>query len=186
VIRKVVGTLFVVGLGLVAPACGGGEAADPPDVPGATGSGEAASANVPGPAGGVLSVLAADDRFSTLYRILTEDAEEHFVGYMTYVDWNHTVFAPTDQAFDDLGAAVLAKLLAGPPRTLTRVLDCHILPELVPEDDLRPGEVQPIQCEWPVVRGPEGVRVGPARIVEADIEASNGIVHAVDTVLFAP
>jgi hypothetical protein len=154
---------------LLAPGCGGGEDAAPSDVP--------------GPEGGVLAVLAGDGRFDILYRILTQDAEEHFVGYMSYMDWNHTVFAPTDDAFDDLSAERLDELLAGPPRTLTRVLDCHIVPELVPEDDLKPGQLHPIQCEWTVERGADGVRVGQARIVDPDIKASNGIVHAVDTVL---
>lgn len=146
----------------------------------------AAPVDAPGPPGGVLSVLAADDRFETLYRIVTEEAEEHFVGYMSYVDWNHTVFAPTDEAFENLDGGVLDELLDGPPRTLTRVLDCHILPELVPEDDIRTGELRPIQCEWPVERDRVGVRIGPARIVDGDIEATNGIVHAVDTVLLEP
>jgi uncharacterized surface protein with fasciclin (FAS1) repeats len=152
----------------------------------ACGGDGAAPSEVPGPEGGVLAVLAADGRFDTLYRIFTEDAEEHFVGYMSYADWNHTVFAPTDEAFDALMPGRLEELLAGPPRTLTRVLDCHIVPELVPEEDLQPGELRPIQCEWPVERGRDGVRIGLARIIDADIEASNGIVHAVDAVLLEP
>lgn len=159
---------------LVAAGCGGAPEAA-----------EQTEPAVPGPEGGVLAVLAADTRLETLYRLVTAEAEDHFVGFMSFPDWNHTLFAPTDEAFEALPEGVLDELLAGPPGELTRLLDCHIIPDPVAAADL-PAEIDPIRCTWPVERDGGEIRVGPATILEADVPASNAVVHVVDAVLWEP
>ena len=151
-----------------------------------SGCGGEARPAAPGPEGGVLAVLAADTRFETLYSLLTAEGQEHFVGYMSYFDWNHTLFAPTDQAFDGLPDGLLDDLLAGPPGRLSRLLDCHIVPDPPLTAAELPDEIEPIRCTWPVEREGAEIRVGPARVIEADVRASNAVIHVVDAVLLAP
>jgi uncharacterized surface protein with fasciclin (FAS1) repeats len=160
---------------LVAAGCGGGPEAA-----------EQTEPAVPGPDGGVLAVLAADPRLETLYRLITAEGQEHFVGYMSYFDWNHTLFAPTDEAFEALPDGVLDGILAGPPGELARLLDCHIVPDPPLTAAELPDEIDPIRCTWPVERDGGQIRVGPATILEADVPASNAVVHVVDAVLWEP
>ncbi|HRX88926.1 MAG TPA: fasciclin domain-containing protein [Steroidobacteraceae bacterium] len=97
-----------------------------------------------------------------------------------------TVFAPTDEAFGKLPAADLAALMLPENKDkLVRVLSLHVIPgkamdqyslKRVRSVDTVAGEtIHPA-----LVRG--RLRVNDARIT-ADVDASNGVIHAIDRVL---
>jgi uncharacterized surface protein with fasciclin (FAS1) repeats len=95
-----------------------------------------------------------------------------------------TVFAPTDTAFEALPAGTLDELLAD-PESLANVLTYHVVEGAYMAADLSDGmtitTVQGQDLEVSI----EGdvVMVGDAEVTVADVEASNGYVHVIDTVL---
>ena len=103
-----------------------------------------------------------------------------------------TVFAPTEEAF----AAALAALdmtaedLLGDVELLTAVLTYHVLPTAAPAEVVLTLDGQSVAT----VNGAEvqisidggAVMVNDATVVTADIEASNGVIHVIDTVLLPP
>jgi uncharacterized surface protein with fasciclin (FAS1) repeats len=94
-----------------------------------------------------------------------------------------TVFAPTDAAFAKLPPGTLEALLADKAK-LTQVLTYHVVPGKVMAADVaklstvRTVQGQPVQ----IATGP-GVRINDANVVKADVEASNGVIHVIDSVI---
>ncbi len=104
-------------------------------------------------------------------------------------DGPFTVFAPTDEAFAALPAGTLEALLAD-KAALTAVLTYHVIPgKVMAEDVMAARQVRPATVEGSAlnVRVMNGyVRVDDARVVQADIEASNGVIHVIDRVVLPP
>lgn len=98
-----------------------------------------------------------------------------------------TVFAPRDAAFEALGADVVDALLAsGNEALLQKVLTYHVVPSARLEAaDLRDGQlVSTLQGDLLEIGISNGtVTVNGATVVQADVEASNGIAHVIDGVL---
>jgi transforming growth factor-beta-induced protein len=97
-----------------------------------------------------------------------------------------TVFAPTDAAFEELYAALGVTGVGDiPVATLRAVLLHHVAPgERSNDDVLGTSRIRTINRDFltPSVAG--GVAyVGGARIVIADVDASNGVIHVIDHVL---
>ncbi|MFO8006990.1 MAG: fasciclin domain-containing protein [Candidatus Brocadiia bacterium] len=94
-----------------------------------------------------------------------------------------TVFAPTDGAFSKLPADTVADLLMPQSRgELTRILTYHVVPAKIRAADLLKVD------SATTVHGADltfGLTVMPddATVTKADIECSNGVIHAVDTVM---
>jgi uncharacterized surface protein with fasciclin (FAS1) repeats len=100
-----------------------------------------------------------------------------------------TVFAPTDAAFAKLPGGTVESLLRPENRArLQAILTYHVLPGRVAAGDLAGRRLSPATVEGRTVSvdGRDGVRVNGARVVTADVMASNGIVHVIDTVLMPP
>lgn len=99
-----------------------------------------------------------------------------------------TVFAPTDEAFAKLPAEVLEAALADPEGLLTQVLLYHVVPGKVMSTDLSDGlEAATAQGEPVTFTIGDGVAmVNDANIVAADVAASNGVIHVIDTVILPP
>ncbi|MCS6827207.1 MAG: fasciclin domain-containing protein [Caldilinea sp.] len=99
-----------------------------------------------------------------------------------------TVFAPTDDAFAKLPAGTIDALLADPTGDLTQILLYHVVPGKVMSTDLSDGlEASTLQGGTVVFTlGDGGAKVNDANIVAADIEASNGVIHVIDSVLLPP
>lgn len=95
-----------------------------------------------------------------------------------------TVFAPTDAAFDKLPAGALQGLLAD-RAALRNVLTYHVVAgELTASALQGRSYVTTVQGQRLPVRVMNGsVMVGNATVVAADVDASNGVIHAIDTVL---
>ena len=94
-----------------------------------------------------------------------------------------TVFAPTDEAFEALPEGALDELLAN-PEELSSVLTYHVVPGAVMSGDLEDGmtaeTVNGAEVEFTIG---DSVMVNGATVTTPDIEASNGVIHVIDTVL---
>ncbi len=93
-----------------------------------------------------------------------------------------TVFAPTDEAFAKVPKAQLDALLADKAK-LSKVLTYHVVPGAVMAKDVKPGAVKTVEGSNLTLATNGGVTVNGAKVVTADVKASNGVIHAVDTVL---
>jgi len=97
-----------------------------------------------------------------------------------------TVFAPTDAAFAALPEGTVADLLK--PENidaLTAILTYHVLSGKVMAADIS-GQMlmaETVQGSAVSVNAMEGVMINGANVVQADIEASNGVIHVIDAVL---
>ena len=93
-----------------------------------------------------------------------------------------TVFAPTDAAFAKVPKAKLDALMAD-KAALTKVLTYHVVPGKVMAADVKPGKVKTVEGQELTVTTKGGVMVDNAKVVATDVVASNGVIHAIDTVL---
>jgi uncharacterized surface protein with fasciclin (FAS1) repeats len=94
-----------------------------------------------------------------------------------------TVLAPTDEAFAKLPAGALDALLKDSAK-LKSVLNYHIVSGAMKFNDMKQGEVMTLQGTTAsfTVTGAE-VHVNGARVTQHDILASNGVIHAIDSVI---
>jgi uncharacterized surface protein with fasciclin (FAS1) repeats len=94
-----------------------------------------------------------------------------------------TVFAPTDDAFAKLPPGTVQTLVQNPPQ-LARILKFHVVSGKLTQADLAKlgivtsleGATIPIDCST-------GFEVKNSTVVAADIDADNGIIHVIDTVI---
>ncbi len=101
-----------------------------------------------------------------------------------------TVFAPTDAAFAALPPGTVEDLLKPKNKAkLAAILKYHVLPGAVKAGDVagkklsvKTAEGQPVSVDGTMF----GVQVNDAHVVQADIMASNGVIHVVDKVLLPP
>ena len=97
-----------------------------------------------------------------------------------------TVFAPTNEAFDALPAGELDRLLQpANKKELQTILKNHVVSGEVMASDLSDGQqVETLAGETVTVSiDGDTVKIGDATVTQADVEASNGVVHIVDTVI---
>lgn len=95
-----------------------------------------------------------------------------------------TAFAPTDEAFDNLFSVVNPSGLTN--EQIGFILFYHVLFGEVPSSALEPTQAVPTAAEELIyiTAGAEGVTVnGAAQVIAADVDASNGVIHVIDTVL---
>lgn len=98
----------------------------------------------------------------------------------------YTVFAPTDQAFDKLPKNQLDDLLKPENKAwLIAILQLHIVAGHVKSgfSGGKPATLKSVQGEDLSVDTAQGLRVNQSRVVERDLEASNGVIHSIDAVL---
>lgn len=93
-----------------------------------------------------------------------------------------TVFAPTDEAFAKVPKADLDALLKDKAK-LTAVLTYHVVPGKVMAKDVKAGNAKTVQGSDITLATTGGVTVNNAKVVKADVGASNGVIHVIDTVL---
>jgi uncharacterized surface protein with fasciclin (FAS1) repeats len=98
-----------------------------------------------------------------------------------------TVFAPTDAAFAKVPPDLLNSLLAN-PQQLRAVLTYHVVPGRVTAADVvRLQTARTVQGENVRINAAGGtVRINDATVTTADVAASNGVIHIIDTVLLPP
>jgi uncharacterized surface protein with fasciclin (FAS1) repeats len=100
-----------------------------------------------------------------------------------------TVFAPTDAAFAKLPAGTVESLLMPENKSkLAALLTYHVVPGRVASSDLAGVTATPatVQGGTIAVDTSAGVKVGGATVTTADVAASNGTIHVIDTVMTPP
>lgn len=97
----------------------------------------------------------------------------------------YTVFAPTDDAFAKVPHGKLDQLLKSENReTLQLLLRNHIVPGKLLSNELKNlDRTTTAQGEDLKIEARAGLWVNEARVVSPDLEASNGVLHGIDTVL---
>lgn len=102
-------------------------------------------------------------------------------------DGPFTVFAPTNDAFAALPAGTVENLLRPENRdALVNVLTYHVVPGIIRADMIagQRGRIAMVNGQFIHVDGRDGVRINrSAHVVAADIRASNGRIHVIDSVL---
>ncbi|MGG6294074.1 fasciclin domain-containing protein [Leptolyngbya sp. AN02str] len=129
-------------------------------------------------------VVANDDSFSTLEAAIQAAGAQDMLSQ----PGPYTVFAPTNEAFEALPPETLDALLQPENQEqLRQILAYHVVSGEVPSTEITPGEISTSEGQ-PLNVATEGanVIVGEARVVEPDIVASNGVIHAIDQVLLPP
>ena len=100
-------------------------------------------------------------------------------------DGPFTVFAPTNAAFNKLDPELLNNIIAT-PSLLTSLLQYHVVPGDVGSGDLSNGPVPTLLSGQTIDVNVSGGTVtlnGSSMVTEADIDASNGVIHIIDEVL---
>jgi uncharacterized surface protein with fasciclin (FAS1) repeats len=94
-----------------------------------------------------------------------------------------TVFAPTDAAFAKVPADQLTALLADPDQ-LKAVLTYHVVAgKVLAADVVKLESAKTVQGSSVAIDASDGVRVDGALVTTADVPASNGVIHVIDTVI---
>lgn len=97
-----------------------------------------------------------------------------------------TVFAPSDDAFAALPEGTVEDLVKPENKDkLTAILLLHVLPGKVMAGDVAGQVMDPATAGGATVHvdGTDGVTVDGAKVVTADIDCSNGVIHVIDAVL---
>jgi uncharacterized surface protein with fasciclin (FAS1) repeats len=95
-----------------------------------------------------------------------------------------TVFAPTDEAFAKLPEGTVEELLQPENRDkLIAVLSYHVVEGKLM---LSAQSIETLQGQSLMIKTPDSFEVNGAKVVTSDIEASNGMIHIIDSVLLPP
>lgn len=132
--------------------------------------------------GDIVDVASSNDDFSTLVEAVTAaDLAETLGGEGPF-----TVFAPTNEAFAALPAGTLDSLLQPENKEqLVQILTYHVVPGNYPASSLtgKRGSLETVEGGMLNVNGTDGVMVQDAMVITPDVMASNGVIHAIDTVM---
>ena len=130
----------------------------------------------------IVDIAASNDDFSTLVAaVQAAGLVETLKG-----DGPFTVFAPTNDAFAKLPAGTVDSLLLPENKDqLVAVLTYHVVPGAVTSDQLAGQRlnVATVQGGTVHVDGTNGVKVNKSNVTAADIIATNGVIHVIDSVL---
>lgn len=131
--------------------------------------------------GSLSSVIADSVTFSTLKRALAAAELDVVLGSKGA----YTVFAPTDEAFDKLPAGLLGKLLLPENKEKLRsLLLYHVVAGKVLAAELKDGEVKTMNGEKVKIDvDGDTVKVDDSKVFSADVQATNGVMHSIGTVL---
>jgi uncharacterized surface protein with fasciclin (FAS1) repeats len=131
----------------------------------------------------IVDIAVADGRFTTLVTaVQAAGLVDTLKGEGPF-----TVFAPTDDAFGKLPEGTIDALLNDIP-TLTDILLYHVVPGKVMAADVVDLSSATTALGKDVSIKVEGgnVMINDAQVVITDIEASNGVIHVIDTVILPP
>ncbi|MGO4386371.1 fasciclin domain-containing protein [Microvirga sp. 2YAF29] len=133
----------------------------------------------------VVDTAVAAGQFKTLAAALTE------AGLVSTLKGSgpFTVFAPTDAAFAKLPAGTVENLLKPENKDkLTAILTYHVVPgRVMAADVVKLQQAKTVNGKTlKVSTKGSGVMINDANVTKADIAASNGVIHVVDTVILPP
>lgn len=132
-------------------------------------------------AGNIVEVASGSETFSTLTQAIEAAG---LTDTLSDSSSSYTVFAPTNEAFSQLPEGTLEYLLQPENKeVLQQVLSYHVLPEAVASSEISGGEVKSLDGGLATEVSDRGVTVNNAKVINPDIEASNGVIHAINKVL---
>lgn len=99
-----------------------------------------------------------------------------------------TVFAPTDKAFAALPPGTVETLLKPENKDkLIKLLTYHVVAGEITSDKVKSGQVESLAEAMITVTVKNGkVKVNQANVIQADVDASNGVIHVIDQVIMPP
>lgn len=98
----------------------------------------------------------------------------------------YPVFAPTDEAFSKIPQDAWASISKDKAK-LEHVLAHHVIPGKVLVKEIKPGKAKTIEGDMVTLTSDNGkVTVNGANVTQSDIEAENGVIHAIDSVILPP
>ena len=100
-------------------------------------------------------------------------------------DGPFTVFAPTDDAFAKIPPQALSELLQPENKAkLTAILTYHVVPGKVTAHEVaNMNSATTLQGQALTISKQDGVKINDAKVITPDVEATNGVIHVIDTVL---
>jgi uncharacterized surface protein with fasciclin (FAS1) repeats len=100
-------------------------------------------------------------------------------------DGPFTVFAPTDEAFSKIPAETLSKLLQPENKEkLIAILTYHVVSGRVTADEVTDLEsATSLQGQTLKISTKDGLKINDAKVSTSDVQATNGVIHIIDTVL---
>lgn len=94
-----------------------------------------------------------------------------------------TVFAPTDEAFAKLPAGTVDNLLKDIPQ-LKKILTYHVVSgKVMSSDVVKLNKATTVEGSDVKINASNGVKVNDSTVVTPDVEADNGVIHVIDSVL---
>lgn len=128
----------------------------------------------------VVEIAASNPDFS----ILVDAVKKAELVDALSADGPFTVFAPTNEAFESLfkklGVSGVTELTA---EQLTPILTYHVVSGEVMSTDLSNTSVETLNGQKIKIDLTDGVKINDSKVVKADIEGNNGVVHVIDKVL---
>lgn len=130
----------------------------------------------------IADTAAKTPQLSTLNRLITDAGlADTLRGPGPY-----TVFAPSDEAFKALPARTLSELSTDKER-LKSVLSFHVVPGKMLAAEVKNGNAKSVQgTSLALAKAGGFVTVEDAMVTQADVPATNGVVHIIDRVLVPP
>lgn len=133
----------------------------------------------------IVETAVASDSFTTLTAALKAGGLVEAL----QADGPFTVFAPTDEAFEKLPEGTLESLLKTENKEkLVAILKYHVVSgEVMAEKAMTLTEAETLNGEnVSIEKKEDGLYVGGAKVVKADLETENGVIHVVDSVILPP
>lgn len=130
--------------------------------------------------GNIVETAIGAGKFDTLVSLV----EEAGLAETLATGGNFTVFAPTDAAFAKVPKKTLAALKADPAK-LKAVLLYHVVKgELRANRVMKRSSIETLNGASATVKVTRGVvKIDNARVIQANVEASNGVIHAINRVM---
>jgi uncharacterized surface protein with fasciclin (FAS1) repeats len=128
----------------------------------------------------IVETAIAADQFNTLVTaVKTADLVETLSGPGPF-----TVFAPTDEAFGKLPEGTVESLLENKEK-LKNILTYHVVSgKVMSTDVVNMDSATTVNGQKITITVKDGtVMINNAKVIKADIECSNGVIHVIDTVL---
>lgn len=134
---------------------------------------------------------AAENKAATIYETakaagfttLSAAIDAAGLGEALSAEGPYTVFAPTDEAFAKLPEGTVEALLADTEK-LKQVLLYHVAAGEVTSDQVvKLARAETLSGAEIAIDSSEGVKINEASVIKADVAASNGVIHVIDSVL---
>ncbi len=129
----------------------------------------------------IVQIASGNKDFSTLVAaVVAAGLAETLSGYGPF-----TVFAPTNEAFAKLPAGTVQELIKPENKErLAAILTYHVVAGKALSSDLSDGQlIKTVNGQEVTVSIGDNVKVNGAVVTTADLEASNGVIHVIDSVI---